>query len=238
MPTITSHDKWPADRWQAGEHFAFAADFNKEGLTRDQIKLSVEIGDRAPDGTVITCVTPDTPSKKGPRGYASIRHGNVNDDTSSVKGVPPRKIGDLQKLEDDFIFAFDRLGDGDSNILFDAFFLRDPAKHGSRVLELGVIPRPSTDALAFAKTGKSLGIFTDRFGIAWLMPRFDSGYVMPIPVNGPVLSGVIDRLDMLRWLIGKGVGDRDLWFTGTALGLEPTAGTTRLTIKRWSPILR
>lgn len=235
--TISSHDKWPADRWKSGPYFAFAADFNKEKLGRDRVKLSVTIGDRAPDGTVIDCVTPESVSQKGPRGYASIRHGRVNDDARQVT-IGDTQIGKLARLEDDFALDFTAPDGGDANVLFDAFFLADPARHASRVVELGVIPYPSGDARKFEQTGVRLGVHTDRFGVAWRMTSFSSGYVIAIPVGMPILSGTIDRLEMLRWLLAKGIGRPDLWYTGTGLGLEPIAGTTRLTIRRWSPIVR
>lgn len=237
--TICSYAaSYAGKHWKSGEFFAYAGDHNKEGLTADQIRLTVEIADRAPDGTVITCITPDTPSTKGPRSFPSIRHGRVNDDAKQVR-IADMQIGKLSRLEDDFALDYTALGNGDANVLFDAFFLADPARHDSRVLELGVIPRPSADALAYIKAkGKVLGIHVDRFGVAWQMPVFDGGYVMPIPVAAPVLSGTIDRLDMLRWLLAKGIGRADLWYTGTGLGLEPIAGSTRLVIKRWSPIVR
>jgi hypothetical protein len=230
---ISNLARYPAERWSGGSFFAFPyMNAAKGGLC-----ATIEVGDAPPAGTVITCLTPAEPSRVGPRGWASIRHGTVSDGAPPVP-IPPRRIGALTRLDDEIALGFRALAGGEANILLDDFLLRDPADASSAALELGVMPRPGPDAYAYAQSGagrRDLGRFIDARGFAWSATLFPNGYALFLPVDRLMMRGRIDRLAMLRWLIGLSVCSPDLWWTGTALGLEPTAGCTQLTVNRWKP---
>jgi hypothetical protein len=245
VPTITNQSTIYAERhWKGGEYFAWTGnptdDWVKEGLSPTDKVFTIEIGEDAPNGAIITCQTPITTTGRV-RGYPSIRHGTYENGVTEVT-IKPRRIRDLSKMEYAFSLDYRSLIGGDANILFDSFLLTDPKSSKSKAFELGVIPLPASDTRHHAqKNGKDMGTFYDRHGRGWLMSLFqkaDGGlYLMPLPADGSFLAGEVDQLEMYRWAVGRGIITGDLWYTGTALGLEPIGGTTQMRIDNWSPIV-
>lgn len=242
---ITNQARAYAGRhWKGGEYFAFAGnpadDWSQEKLAPKDKVFTIEIGDSAPNGTLITCRTPIANTGRV-RGYPSIRHGTYENGVPEAT-IEPRQIRDLSRLEYNFALDYRAFVGGDANILFDSFLLRDPANSKSKAFELGVIPMPASGTPHHAqKNGEDMGAFYDRFGRAWRMSLFrkadGSLYLMPIPMDRSFLTGEIDPLEMYRWAIGRGIIGGDLWYTGMALGPEAIAGEAQLLVERWESVV-
>lgn len=243
--TITNQSATYAGRyWKGGEYFAFAGnptdDWAGEKLSPKDKVFTIEIGDDASNGTIITCRTPIANTGRV-RGYPSIRHGLYENGVPEVE-IPARQIRDLSRLEYDFALDYRALVGGDANILFDSFLLRDPVNSKSKAFELGVIPMPASGTSRHARSkGEDLGLFHDQFGRGWRMSLFkkadDSLYLMSLPLDGPFFLGLIDQLEMYRWAIGRGIIGGDLWYTGMALGLEAIGGEAQMLVERWEPVV-
>jgi hypothetical protein len=71
------------------------------------------------------------------------------------------------------------------------------------------------------------------------MVRIEDKFLMIAPEKiEDVRSGTIDMLAAVRWLQARNRISGDEWVSGVGFGVEPVSGFGKLTIDRWSIIMR
>jgi len=83
-----------------------------------------------------------------------------------------------------------------------------------------------------------LGVWTDKFGVAWNVNGKRGKEIVFSPANGSeITGGTIDYRGGAAYLISQGQVDGTEWNHGAAFGMEPIVGSGSLQIDRWEPVL-
>lgn len=193
---------------------------------------------RFPNNTEIHWRWPPLKANFGPGvwGYDSIVYGDY-DGGIPEQPVRPIRVRDLRDLRQSFAWTLsDTFGSG--NVLTEFYLRSNPDDNESKTLEIGWLLHMPPSTRTFFDRAKEVGVYTDPQGRRWMV-RIADKFCMFAPENMEDLrSGAIDMLAALRWLQQKERISGDEWMSGTGFGLEPVSGFGKLTIHRWSIVMR
>lgn len=161
-------------------------------------------------------------SKKcGVFGYSHVAWGNY-EGGATMKPVAPRQIKSLSDMT--VTYGVDFAADPSQfNGLSEAFLTGAAGNPDDKKLEVGFFWNAPAETIAWAKTGKQLGTFTDRYGKRWTVAQ-NEAYVTFTPVAGSQTWGTLDVSGGLTFLTGKGIVSPNWYVNGWALGVEPLGG--------------
>ena len=223
-----------------GRFFAFAQPWGGEEVawTRPWAPradaMAIHIAD-FPNKTAVNWRWPPYMASNGPGvwGYDQVGYGNYDGGEPEVH-VPPKRVRDLTVLHQTFAWRLSHpLGDG--NVLTEFYLRRNPKDVNSKTLEIGLVLHTPTTTRRWIDSSKAVGIWVDGQKRRWKVV-LAGGFCMFMPEDGrDVPSGSLDMLPALRWLQAKRLVRGDEWFTGLAIGVEPTRGVGRFYLDRWRP---
>lgn len=159
-------------------------------------------------------------SKKcGVLAYNHVAQGDY-EGGATMKPVAPRQIKSLSDMT--ITYGVDYASDPSTfNGLIEFYATRVAGKADDKAMEIGWFWNAPAETQAWAKTGKQLGVCTDRYGKRWTIARNDN-YVTFTPASGAQAWGIIDVTGSLSCL--KGTISGDWWINGAAIGVEPLGG--------------
>lgn len=221
-----------------GDYFAYAAPwctaYDPTLIVGQTISDSISLlRSTFPNDVVISASAPDhypTVSNCGVYGYNYIAFGNYLSANPTAK-MQPRQVKAIETLS--IAFDMTRAGDGEYSILTESF-LTMAAKDFSTRLEVGFFNHSTGNAISYARTGATIGTWTDNAGRSWTVTQAKQ-YVMFVPAGGgDLLSGTLDVKSAFAFLVARGVLTGDEWFNGVTTGMEPLRGKGEATIRTWS----
>lgn len=168
----------------------------------------------------------------GVYGYHHIGFGNYDGSTLPTP-VTSRQVKDITALSMK-IEITDQQSDGQYNVLNEFYLTSSAGNAAAKVVEIGFFLHASPASIAFARTGTSLGVFTDASGRRWTVTKA-AKFVMLMPADGGnVTSATIDGKGVMAFLVAKEVITGAEWFNGAALGVEPVRGSSTVAIGQWA----
>lgn len=161
-------------------------------------------------------------SKKcGVFGYSHIAWG-MYDGGAVMRPVPARQIKSLNDMT--VSYGVDYAADPSHfNGLSEGFLTGTAGNAADKKLEVGFLWHSPSETQAWAKTGRQLGMFTDRYGKKWTA-ALNEAYVTFTPVGGSQTWGTLDVGGAFKFLIAKGVASPNWYINGWAIGIEPLGG--------------
>ncbi len=184
---------------------------------------------------------PDKASPFGVWGYNYISYGTYWEYGPKAYPVAPLQLGKVKYF--DFSYDVEMLGADKANLLCEFFATSKAGDIGSRQVEIGWMMNMPDASRAWFNTGKLVGTFSSRGGHKWIVRSHQSGatplFVMIAPADGrDMLSGTIDALSAIKFLIGADIIKSDWWVNGHALGFEPLGGAGGAYVSRFGVALR
>lgn len=163
-----------------------------------------------------------SPGQRSPKcgvfGYSHVARGNY-DGGATMKPVSPRQIKSLVDMT--VSYGVDFAADPNQfNGLSEGFLTRTAGNANDKALEVGFFWNTPHETIAWAKTGKQLGVFVDRWGKKWTA-SLNGTYVT---FSGGSAWGSLDVRGALTFLIAKGIVSPDWYVNGWAFGVEPLGG--------------
>lgn len=174
---------------------------------------------------------PDNPPSAGAVvGYLQVTFGNYDGGVPAVP-VTPKKVSELSTFAE--TIGYTMSGDTANATILNEFYCTTASGNPStKTFEIGHALHESTQAKAWFDTCTVIGTFTDPQGRAWdvrncgLNPA--GARYIAFRSASDYVTGVIDKLAALAWLVTKGFAVSELYINGTALGVEPHKGAGRL----------
>lgn len=157
------------------------------------------------------------------------------------RSIPPKQVSQITRLMKTFDWRW--TGSTQFNLLVDRY-LRSSTDPASKQIELGHFLHAPQATIDFHMAGASVGTYTDPWSRAWTVRTrpadFDAthsgSYVTFLPSDmADVLIGAMDERDILNWLLAQSVITSDLYYAGTALGVEPLlyGGSGSMILNGW-----
>jgi hypothetical protein len=169
-------------------------------------------------------------------GYDGVMYGDY-DGGIPEQPVKPIRVRDLQELRQSFAWTLsDTFGSG--NVLTEFYLRSSPTDNEAKTLEIGWLLHMPPRTRKFFDRAKQIGTYVDPQGRKWMV-RIEDKFCMFAPeTTQDIRSGNIDMLAALGWLRQQGRISGDEWLSGVGFGLEPVSGFGKLTIDRWSIVMR
>jgi hypothetical protein len=169
-------------------------------------------------------------------GYDGVMYGNY-DGGIPERPVKPVQVRNLQELHQSFAWTLSNTF-GAGNVLTEFYLRSNPADNEAKTLEIGWLLHMPASSRRFFERAEQVGVWVDPQGRRWMV-RIEDKFLMIAPEKiEDVRSGTIDMLAALRWLQARNRISGDEWVSGVGFGVEPVSGFGKLTIDRWSIIMR
>jgi hypothetical protein len=240
--TIVAKDrKWTSE----GSYMAFASPwcaYSNPSLTEGTDyadSMSYDTGDLG-TGTDITIkwrwpALAQKPANCGVYAYNHVAWGNY--DGGAVRApVPSRQVMSISALAISYTFQ-ESANDQWYNGLAEFYLTTEAGAANKKAIEIGWFWNSPLLTTAWAKTGRQLGTFTDRYGKKWAASVRKSGaannYVLFVPTEQR-LSGTLDGKGAIDFLRNAGVVNGSWWFNGFAIGVEPTGSSGAAILRKFS----
>lgn len=245
--TIVKTDRqWDGTEGQYQAYAApWCAQFYDKSLVegRDFVNtITYQAGDLASAKNVqFTWRWPDVTQRKcGVYAYDHVAWGNY--DGGAVRSpVAPRQVSSIK----DFTLAYqvDYAADLKMfNGLGEFYLTKVAGDANTKAVEIGWFYNAPPETIAWAKTGKQLGTFTDRYGRAWSVAANKGGaagfYITFIPTGGKLFSGAFDGSGALTFLTAAGQIKPEWWVNGAAIGVEPLGWIGTALVRKFGVTVR
>jgi hypothetical protein len=228
---------FPDTRFAKGPFFASVAPWGgrSEALTAlwsNHADAMVVSPSRFPANTHMTWRWPPFSQRTvGVWAYNAVTYGRYVHDQPQYQ-VAPIRVRNIKTLRSTFQWSISD-SFGTANVLNEFFLFGSPIDASSKRLEVGWLLHAPSKSRRYFESQPLVGRYVDDQGRAWQV-RQDGQYCMFAPDRASDQpSGTINMLHALEWLHGKGKVRGDEWFTGFAIGIEPTAGIGSFDLHEW-----
>lgn len=170
----------------------------------------------------------------GVEGMLAVSYGNYADSPGSVTPTQVSAITDLAAT-----VGWSYAGDDSSGLLCETWLTSTstPTGDGTHLFEVGFMPKVSANAQAYIAGLTSVGTFTDKNGVAWLVAEDTSPtapYLIAYRSGYADFTGDLCFHDYFTFLIAQGKITGSEWFNGLGFGVEPYDGAGSLVISDFS----
>lgn len=130
---------------------------------------------------------------------------------------------------------------GDFNLLTEMFLWKD-AGFSAKTQEIGFFQHAAPSTITYVKSGRQIGVFTDRFGTVWQVAEQPGPagpyYMFMLPNGANLTNGTVDFAGALVFLKNKTEITGQEWVSGAALGVEVVSGSGIVFVNALSAVVQ